>query len=919
MAAAAAQEAEIILAQRLASNEKPVRTKALKMLRKYFNLRSQKAEGGFTSEDLLKIWKGLFYCLWMQDKPLLQEELSHRISGLIHSFHTTHTQLLYFATFLQTVKREWDGIDRLRMDKFFQLVRFMFRQVFEVLKRTDWETSVVDQFLKVFTEQLLASAARVPKGLMMHILDLYMTELAQVGSAELTAEQNLTFIQPFCKTMAKTKDRLLLTCISKNIFRTIVDHAPYAIEDLMRDLERGGEDSDSGQASGEEEEEDDMGEEDELKNNTLKKTNVKKVNGVSEGRGNGEVGTDDLDSDSVGSAEDDGVGAVLQFDYGAIADRLFELGSHMNTRNFNRTKMYNLVKTFRDLSEGVFPEIDEGESDESDECDASDDELFEKKSKKKKKRKSETAEEETVAKKVKAACPEDDSLKTARENLKMKPCVEQESDGEPQTETLTQKKTKKKNKKKKMNAGDTESRAQPEEKRPEEKQPEEKRPEEISEDTDACGEACSMSRKKKRKNKKPCSSSHEVVEDVTVQIHHAQKVVEDNRPTQNHLETAQTKKAKRKNHKSSLQKVELPAGTLEDPDKPTSEELDKHLRPTSEEDLTTRLKGSSTKNKKSKMSSSQEVDAASHDCCADNGAGDTPAPAVQVLRSKKGKKIMTPRKLQVEPVDAGVPEASSNGVHVSTHDHDACCQPQSVKKAKKKKQRPEPALEAAAVEEEACAQQAETPRKKKKIQKKQKAQSVEEVKEEPVVEKKAGAEEPHDDVSTPVKKGKKKRKLQTDGAGTPQRNTHAEEAMSGKKIKVSGGEVSTPVTQKKLKMDKASAKSDFVSFQGLINPPTPLFCKTKSQPSTPRTSIKAKFLTPKSETKKVTFGLKNNKTAEFRKMDRSLLVSPVGSSRVAFDPKKMPVSGVLKSPSLSPVISMKKPAAKKRATAADFF
>lgn len=28
--------------------------------------------GGFTPDELLKIWKGLFYCMWMQDKPLQQ-------------------------------------------------------------------------------------------------------------------------------------------------------------------------------------------------------------------------------------------------------------------------------------------------------------------------------------------------------------------------------------------------------------------------------------------------------------------------------------------------------------------------------------------------------------------------------------------------------------------------------------------------------------------------------------------------------------------------------------------------------------------------------------------------------------------------------------------------------------------------------
>lgn len=32
-----------------------------------------------------------------------------------------HAELLYLESFLQTFKREWTGIDRLRMDKFFQV------------------------------------------------------------------------------------------------------------------------------------------------------------------------------------------------------------------------------------------------------------------------------------------------------------------------------------------------------------------------------------------------------------------------------------------------------------------------------------------------------------------------------------------------------------------------------------------------------------------------------------------------------------------------------------------------------------------------------------------------------------------------------------------------------------------------------
>lgn len=85
---------------------------------------------------------------------------------------------------------------------------------------------------------------------------------------QLTAQQNLTFIEPFCKTLAKTKEyditllicvlmcscsrsfslslplcvcsRVMLKAIGSNIFNSIVDQVPYAIEDLLREIEESG-------------------------------------------------------------------------------------------------------------------------------------------------------------------------------------------------------------------------------------------------------------------------------------------------------------------------------------------------------------------------------------------------------------------------------------------------------------------------------------------------------------------------------------------------------------------------------------------------------------------------------------------------------------------------------------------------------
>lgn len=137
--APAMQPAEIQFAQRLASHEKGIRDRAVKKLREYISVKTQRETGGFSPEELLKIWKGLFYCMWMQDEPLLQEELATSLSQLIHAVNNSEAQHLFIQTFWQTMSREWMGIDRLRLGRYRRLIRLVLRQSFEALKQNGWE------------------------------------------------------------------------------------------------------------------------------------------------------------------------------------------------------------------------------------------------------------------------------------------------------------------------------------------------------------------------------------------------------------------------------------------------------------------------------------------------------------------------------------------------------------------------------------------------------------------------------------------------------------------------------------------------------------------------------------------------------------------------------------------------------------
>ncbi|KAJ6667646.1 hypothetical protein lerEdw1_016767 [Lerista edwardsae] len=345
--ASAGQPPEIQFAQRLAANEKKIRDRALKKLRGYITLRTRRPEGGFSQEELLKIWKGLFYCMWMQDKPLLQEELSNNISQLIHIIEDMEARHLFIQTFWQTMNREWNGIDRLRLDKFYTLMRMMLRQSFEVLKRNGWNESLAEPLLDLLMKEVIHSDSKSPVGIKLHFIDIYLEELAKVGAKELTADQNLKFIDPFCKIVARTKDHFLLQALIHGIFETIVDQSPFAIEDLMNELKAGSDDDLSEEEWSDEE----------------SKLIAKEKSFLSKPPPGSEV-QEGLQEDS-----DYNIGPVLQFDYKTIADTLFDLASRKNTPVYNRKHIYKVVKKFQDLAEGSFPQDDFPEDVSTDEDD----------------------------------------------------------------------------------------------------------------------------------------------------------------------------------------------------------------------------------------------------------------------------------------------------------------------------------------------------------------------------------------------------------------------------------------------------------------------------------------------------------------------------------------------------------------------
>ncbi|KAK7686731.1 hypothetical protein QCA50_010331 [Cerrena zonata] len=161
----------------LASTDKKTRDKAIKGLATFL---SDPSKDELPKLEMAKLWKGIFYCFWMSDKPLVQQALASEIAEILLSITSNTASLGFLRGFWEAIVREWSGIDRLRIDKYYMLVRRFINASFRVLMRAEWDETLVNEYTSIMTSRggpLCAEDTRVPSSLTYHLADIYLEEL----------------------------------------------------------------------------------------------------------------------------------------------------------------------------------------------------------------------------------------------------------------------------------------------------------------------------------------------------------------------------------------------------------------------------------------------------------------------------------------------------------------------------------------------------------------------------------------------------------------------------------------------------------------------------------------------------------------------------------------------------------------------
>ncbi|KAJ1910198.1 hypothetical protein IWQ60_010781 [Tieghemiomyces parasiticus] len=204
--------------KRLGSNEKEVRDKATDALLNWLRGAQDVSE-----PEMDKLWEGLFFSVWMSDKPLVQQELNEKLASSLLSIHPTN-RMAFYKSYWRVMGQQWFHIDKHRINKCGQLARFVLRYTYKLLQQEGWASEVVDQVNQVLATTVLDySNNRLPIGLQSQLIDCVLEELdVAIAKEERETIPFARLLEPYIQFLANSRNSVTVGMVAKEIFRPIL-------------------------------------------------------------------------------------------------------------------------------------------------------------------------------------------------------------------------------------------------------------------------------------------------------------------------------------------------------------------------------------------------------------------------------------------------------------------------------------------------------------------------------------------------------------------------------------------------------------------------------------------------------------------------------------------------------------------------
>lgn len=251
--------ATLPMGKALASTEKSIRDEAIQSLAAYLSQADRLDSEPLSDLEMAKLWKGIFYCFWMSDKPRVQQALANEMAeiplkiqrSLKDRKKISNTAWQFFEGFLDSMVREWWGLDKWRVDKFMMLVRRFINAGFRLLDLQQFQDESVKRFTAMLIKPggiLQANDVKTPNGLMYHVCDIFLEEFDKAITLESDEEKSDTAAVPIPVTaLLQPFFDIGASCHSANHFDRMLKAVilPYLEDCLAYEVEQEGKDVDA--------------------------------------------------------------------------------------------------------------------------------------------------------------------------------------------------------------------------------------------------------------------------------------------------------------------------------------------------------------------------------------------------------------------------------------------------------------------------------------------------------------------------------------------------------------------------------------------------------------------------------------------------------------------------------------------------
>ncbi|KAJ2955843.1 hypothetical protein NQZ79_g8221 [Umbelopsis isabellina] len=167
----------------------------------------------------------------MSDKPLIQQALSETLGSLVMSLQQQNA-IAFLGAFWQIHCDEWHGIDRIRLDKYYMLLRRVVHYTFKYIGEHDWDLGIIDDYSELLKNgPLNPTNNKIPNSIRYHLADIYLDELEKVVNGQLEKldeEEDIEIpttelLDPFINLLAKTPNKITANKVVENVFSSILE------------------------------------------------------------------------------------------------------------------------------------------------------------------------------------------------------------------------------------------------------------------------------------------------------------------------------------------------------------------------------------------------------------------------------------------------------------------------------------------------------------------------------------------------------------------------------------------------------------------------------------------------------------------------------------------------------------------------